>query len=90
MTCYIDRLCPKLVLGLIFIKHGSCHLYKSLVLPFGHPILLRDIGGQKLMLDAFFINEVFYLSVLELGAVVTSNLLDLGIKLVLCSFQELL
>jgi hypothetical protein len=38
------------------------------------------------MLDAFFIKEVFYLSALELGVVVTSNLLDLGIKLVLCHF----
>jgi hypothetical protein len=42
------------------------------------------------MLDAFFIKEVFYLSVFELGAVVTSNLLCLGIKRVLCLSQELL
>jgi hypothetical protein len=42
------------------------------------------------MLDAFFIKKVFYLSVLELGVVVTSNLLDLSIKLILCSLQELL
>jgi hypothetical protein len=40
------------------------------------------------MLDAFFINEVFYLSVLELGVVVTSNFLDLGIKLILCPFKN--
>jgi hypothetical protein len=57
------------------------------VLPFGHPILLRCIGGQKLMLDAFFMKEVFNLSVLELDVVVTSNLLDLGIKLILCPSQ---
>jgi hypothetical protein len=56
------------------------------VLPFGHPILLRCIGGQKLMLDAFFMKEVFNLSVLELDAG-TSNLLDLGIKLILCPSQ---
>jgi hypothetical protein len=42
------------------------------------------------MLDAFFIKKVFYFSVIELGAVVTSNLLDLGIKLILCPLQELL
>jgi hypothetical protein len=40
------------------------------------------------MLDVFFIKIVFYLSVLELGVVVTSNLLDLAIKLILCSLQE--
>jgi hypothetical protein len=90
MTCHIDRLHPKSVRGLVFIKHGSCHLYESSVPPFGHPILLRCIGGRKLMLDAFFIKEVFYLSILELGAIITSNLLDLGIKLILCHSQELL
>jgi hypothetical protein len=90
MTCRVDCLHAKSVRGLVFIKHGSCHLYESSVLPFGHPILLRGIGGQKLMLDAFFIKKVFDLSVLELGVVVTSNLLDLGIKLVLCPSQELL
>jgi hypothetical protein len=90
MTCRIDRLCPKLVRGFVFIKHGSCHLYESVVLPISHFILLRGIGGQKLMLDAFFIKEVFCLSVLELGVVVTSNLLDLGIKLILCPSTELL
>jgi hypothetical protein len=42
------------------------------------------------MLDAFFIKEVFYLSILEIGAIITSNLLDLGIKLILCHSQELL
>jgi hypothetical protein len=39
MTCHIDCLRPKLVRGLVFIKHGSCHLYESSVLLFGHLIL---------------------------------------------------
>jgi hypothetical protein len=53
---------------------------------------MRGIVGRKLMLDGFFIKEVFYLSVLvlELGVVVTSNLLDLVIKLILCPSQKLL
>jgi hypothetical protein len=42
------------------------------------------------MLDAFLIKIIFNLSVLELRANVTSYLLDLGIKLMLSSFQELL
>jgi hypothetical protein len=42
------------------------------------------------MLDAFFIKKVLYLCVLELGAIATSNLLDLDIKLVLCLSQKLL
>jgi hypothetical protein len=42
------------------------------------------------MLDAFFIKDVLYLSVSELGVIITSNLLYLGIKFILCPFQELL
>jgi hypothetical protein len=55
MTRRVDRLRPKPIRCLVFIKHGSCHLDESMVLPFGHPILLMSIRGQKLMLDAFFI-----------------------------------
>jgi hypothetical protein len=40
------------------------------------------------MLDAFFIKKVFYSSVLELGAIVTSNFLDLGIKLICAIFKN--
>jgi hypothetical protein len=42
------------------------------------------------MLDDFFIKIVFYLSVLELGVIVTSNPLDFSIKFILRSFQEFL
>jgi hypothetical protein len=89
MTLCVDRLRPKSVQGLVLIKHDSYHIYESSVLSFGHPILLRSIGDRKLIIDAFFIENVFYLRVLEFGAIVTSNLLDFGIKLVLCHFQEL-
>jgi hypothetical protein len=78
MTCRVDRLRPKLVPGLVFIKHGSLHLYESTVLSFGHSILL-SVESQKLMIDTFFIKKVFYLSVLKFGVVVTSNLLYFGI-----------
>jgi hypothetical protein len=39
MTWQVDRLRPKPVQDLVLIKHGSCHLYKSEVLSFGHSIL---------------------------------------------------
>jgi hypothetical protein len=47
MTRRIDRLHPKPGISLILIKHGSCHLYNSPILYFGHPILLWSIGGVK-------------------------------------------
>jgi hypothetical protein len=51
----VDCLHPKSIRSLVFIKHRSCHLDESTVLSFGHPILLRSIRGQKLILDVFFI-----------------------------------
>jgi hypothetical protein len=42
------------------------------------------------MLDNFFITVVFYLSILELGAIITSTLLDFSIKFILRSLQEFL
>jgi hypothetical protein len=42
------------------------------------------------MLDAFLIKIFFNLSVLELGAIIASYLLDLDIKLILSPLQELL
>jgi hypothetical protein len=42
------------------------------------------------MLDAFLIKIIFNLSVLEFRAIITPYLLDLGIKLILSSLQELL
>jgi hypothetical protein len=51
---------------------------------------LWSIECQKFILDAFWIKIIFNLRVLELGAIVTSYLLDFGIKLILSSLQELL
>jgi hypothetical protein len=90
MTCRIDHLHPKSVGSLVLIKHDSCHLYKSYILSFSHPILLWSVGGQKIMLNTFFIKIVFYLSVLELGVIITSNPFDFSIKFILCSLQEFL
>jgi hypothetical protein len=42
------------------------------------------------MLDTLFSKEIFYLSVFEIGDVVTSIFLDLDIKIILCPSQELL
>jgi hypothetical protein len=42
------------------------------------------------MFAVFLIKIVFNLSILELGAIVTPDLLDLGIKLILSLLQELL
>jgi hypothetical protein len=48
------------------------------------------IGCQKIMLDAILIKVIFNLSILELRAIATPYLLDLGIKLILSPLHELL
>jgi hypothetical protein len=90
MTCRVDSVGPKAIRGLMLIKHCPCRLNEGHIISFGHPILLWSIGCQKFMIGVFLINLVFNLSILELGAIVTSYLLDLGIKLILSPFQELL
>jgi hypothetical protein len=90
VTHRVDSFDPKVIGGLVFIKHCPCQLNKCHILSFGHPILLWSIGCQKFMLDAFFIKIIFNLSVLKLGVIVTSYLLDFGIQLILSSLQELL
>jgi hypothetical protein len=47
MTRRVDHLHSKSVGSLVLVKHGSCHLYESSISSYGHPILLRSIGGLK-------------------------------------------
>jgi hypothetical protein len=90
MAHRVDSFGPKAIGGLVFIKHCPCRLNEGPILSFDHPILLRSVGCQKLMLDALLVKIVFNLSILELGAIVTPYLLDLSIKLILSPLQELL
>jgi hypothetical protein len=43
-----DMMCsplrPKMIGGLVFIKHSSCPLNERFILPFINPILLRILG----------------------------------------------
>jgi hypothetical protein len=55
-----------------------------------HRVICGFNTTASLMLDTFFIKIVFYLSVLELSAIITSNPLDFSIELILCSLQEFL
>jgi hypothetical protein len=90
VTRRVDSFSPKVVRGLVLIKHCPCRLTEGHILSFGHPILLWSIGCRKFMVDAFLIKIAFNLSILELGAIVTPYLLNLGIKLILSPLQELL
>jgi hypothetical protein len=64
-TCHVDSFGPKMIGGLVFIKHYPCRLNEGPIISFGHPILLWSIGCQKFMLDGFLIKILFNLSVLE-------------------------
>jgi hypothetical protein len=68
----VNRLRPKLVCCLVLIKHGSCHIQKSSILPLHYTILLRCVGRRELMLDALLLKKSFNLRILELRSIVAS------------------
>src|SRR5690349_9288947 len=90
MTCRVDCFRPKVVRRLVFIKHGSCGFYESSILPFHYTVLLRSIWSGELMLDSFLVKKFFNVGILELGAIITSYVLDLYFKFILNSLNELL
>jgi hypothetical protein len=72
----VNRLCPKPIWCLVFIKHGPCHIQKSYILPLHNTVLLRCVGRRELMLDALLLKKSFTLRVLELCSIVASGVLD--------------
>jgi hypothetical protein len=65
---------PKPIWCLVFIKHGSCHIQKSSILPLHNIVLLRCVGRRELMIDALLLKKSFNLRVLELRSIIASNL----------------
>jgi hypothetical protein len=80
----VNRLCPKLIRCIVFIKHGPCHIQNSSILPLYYTILLRCVRRRELMLDAL-LKKSFNLRVLELHSIVASNLFDSQSELILSS-----
>src|ERR1041385_8176149 len=73
----VDCFSPPYERRVVFSKHRSSHLDEGSVLPFNDSILLRSVWSRELMSDAHLIEEFLYARVLEFGAVVPSNVLDL-------------
>jgi hypothetical protein len=86
----VNRLHPKLIRCLVFLKHGPCHIHKSSILSLQNTILMRCVGRRELMLDALLLKKSFNLRVLELCSIVSSNLFDSQSKLILSMSQEFL
>jgi hypothetical protein len=84
----VNRLRPKSIWCLVFIKHGPCHIQKSSILSLHNTILLGCVGRRELMLDALLLKKSFNLRVLELCSVVASDLLDSQSELILSPSQE--
>src|ERR1043165_2669315 len=82
VACSIDRFSPPHKRRVVFSKHRSSHLDEGPVLPFNDSILLRSVWSRELMSDAHLIEEFLYTSVLEFGAVVASDVLDLQVVVV--------
>ena len=76
---------PKPLGRLELSKHCPRHVYKRLVLPLYHTILLWCVGSRELVLDPFLLKVLLHLKVLELGPVVAPYLLHLELKFILSS-----
>ena len=74
---------PKPLGRLELSKHCSCQVDKRHVLPLYHTVLLWCVGSRELVLDAFFLEILLYLQILELRLVVASYLFHLELKFVL-------
>ena len=85
MANYVDCFRPKIFRRIIVLQHGPCQGDEYLVLPFNDSVLLRCVCGGELMLDAFFIAPRVKVHIVELGAVVSSDLDDVEAKLPLTS-----
>src|ERR1041384_3958991 len=77
VACSIDCFGPPHKRCIVLSKHRSSHLDEGPVLPFNDTILLRSIWRRELMSDAHLIEELLYAGILEFGAIVASNVLDL-------------
>src|SRR3954467_10979478 len=83
-----DGFGPKVVWRFKLRQHGPSHLNKSLVLPFGHTILLRGVCSGILMFYPLITKKIIQGVVLELGAVVASYNQHRNIVLLLNQVDE--
>jgi hypothetical protein len=86
----VNRLSPKPIRCLVFLKHGPRHIHKSSILALHNTVLLRCVGRRELMLDALLLKKFFNLTVLELRSIVASNLFYSQSELILSPSQEFL
>ena len=77
VTSCINGSRPELSWCLVLVKHCSSHLDEGSVLALYNAILLRCVWSRELMSDAQCIKVGVEACVLELCAVVTSDVLDL-------------
>src|SRR3954465_2284178 len=77
VACSINSFRPELSWCFVFVQHRPSHLNEVSVLALYDAILLRCVRSRKLMSDSHCIQIKIKSSVLELSAVVTSDMLDL-------------
>src|SRR4051812_35121684 len=77
VTCSVNSFRPELSWGLVFVEHRSSRLNEGSVLALYDAILLRCVRSRELMSDSHCIQIKIKSGVLELSAVVTSDMLDL-------------
>jgi hypothetical protein len=85
MASTIHGFQPKRLQCHVLSQHRPCHVDERLVLPLYYTILLWHVGSRELMLDAFLLNILLYMKILEFGSIVAPDLLYLKLKFILGS-----
>jgi len=90
MASGVDCFGPKAIRSLVLIKHSSCGFNQGSILPLHNAILLRSVWSGEFILDSLFIKKFFNICISKFRAIVTFNMLDLQLILILSSSYEFL
>jgi hypothetical protein len=85
MASRIHDFRPKPLGRLVFSQHCPCHIDERRVLPLYYTILLWRVGSRELVLDAFLLELLLYLKILEFRSIIAPDLLYLKLKFILVS-----
>src|SRR3954465_7376535 len=88
MAGRVDSFGPEPNCGLVFNKHCSSHLNKSMILPFNNTILLRCISSREFMSEAIIVKKIFGSRLFEFNPIVTSDMLQRRVTFNLSSLGE--
>ena len=88
MTSSVNSISPEANGSFVLTENCSRHFNESFVLSFNNPILLGSVCSGELMSNTIVIEKFIDTSIFELGSIVTSDMLNSHIILILGLLSE--